>query len=614
MSRHPFVCAYVIFAVCLVGCNKNKLKTGSPAPVAETSIDLKAMDRGVDPCNDFYQYACGTWIKETKLPAGYSNWTRSFSGIVEGDLKTLKGILDRYAAGDYTPKTPFAAKVGDFYAACMDEASAITATETELPRELAKIDNTDKFTLPSVLARLHDKGVPSLFDFGVDQDYANATHNIGIIDRAGTGLPDKDYYLSPDPKMISLRNSYVEHIDRMLQLSGMDPTQTGNAANQILAFETELAKISLSLTERRDPASVYHPIGEAGLVGLAPNFDWHQHFLFLGVVVKELNVTELKYFQGLNSLLQSTDFGVIRNYLRWQFLHASASRLSEALFNENFAFYGKVLNGNSTPLPRWKECINAVNGHMGEALGQAFVALQFSDQSKKKTQQLVDNIKAAVMANFAEVGWMDETTRQQAKNKLTAIFKKIGFPDSWKDYGALDVTRNSYFRNGLNSAEFSQKRILARLGKPVDRTEWLMNPQEVNAYYNPNLNEIVFPAAILQSPFYKLTAAPASNYGGIGMVIGHEITHAFDDQGRHFDLEGNLKDWWTANSAKAFEERTSCLVNQYSGYTVSGDVHLNGKLTLGENIADSRGTEALLSRVSEHQDSCEKGNAPESAT
>jgi putative endopeptidase len=580
----------IVTAILLISCGRTGLTQEQAKPL-HTSIDEKALDRTVDACKDFYQFACGNWIKNTSLPPGYSNWTRSFSTIQEENIKTLHGVLKSYSANQHVPETPFAKQLGDFFASCTTDAGAEQAEKNGLPKLLAKIEAIDsKSALASTLAWLDDSGVGALFDFGADQDFMDATKVVGILDRAGLGLPDKNYYFSTDPKMVSLRKAYVAYIAKLFQLGGATKTKAEGDAAQMLAFETKMAGPMLTIAERRDPSRVYHLMTQDGLHKLAPRIDWKSYLTGLGVAdVAEINVTEPAFFKNINTLVDETDLPLLKTYLRWHFLAMAAPLLSQRFYDAHFDFYEKTLGGTNEQLPRWKRCVNRVSGAMGEALGQAYVKLKFDGDSKAETLKLINNIREALSTNLKQLDWMDKPTRAAAQSKLSAIFRKIGYPDQWRDYSSLVIDRSSVFENQLRVNHFETHRVLDRLGKPVDRTRWDMSPQTVNAYYNANMNEIVFPAAILQSPFYNVLNPPASNYGGIGMVMGHEMTHGFDDQGRRFDGEGNMKEWWSPEVAKAFQTRAACLVKQYDGYTVSGGVHLNGQLTLGENIADLGG-------------------------
>lgn len=591
MTRfHSRLVFSIFLGLLLAACGDDPPIAAGGEPVSPY-LDEKAMDRSVDPCDDFYSYACGTWIKNTEIPAGYSRWTKSFNVLFDENLTTLKSVLEGYAAGQSEPATSSSKQLGDYYSSCVDTAGAETSTAKYLPLFLAGVEAiSSKEDLMSSLVDLHAKGVNGFFSFFADQDYKDAGRMIGVIDRAGMGLPDREYYLDESSAKVKLRGLYVAHVARMLQLSGLSDGEAATAAASVLAIETELAKNSLKKEERRDPEKIYHLIGASGLKALAPNIDWDRYLRGHGRTgLEALNVAEPEFFKGLGAVMNQTSLDDLRRYVRWHLLHAVASRLSQAYVDEDFAFYGKALSGKKEQLPRWKTCVNATSGALGEALGEAYVRLKFNEESKKEAETLIKNVRAAVSENFSQVAWMDSETRARAVEKLDRIVSKMGYPEKFLDYSKLGITRESYLINELAAREFENRRNLAKIGQPTDRAEWHMVPQEVNAYYNPNLNEIVFPAAILQSPFFNVKAPTPVNYGGIGMVIGHEITHAFDDEGRQFDSLGNLSDWWTASSAKAFEERAECLVKQYGDYTVAGDVHLNGKLTLGENIADLGG-------------------------
>jgi len=582
---------FFVFLAILFNALSCSEKEPAVTPVNPLTIDVGALDTSVSPCDDFYTYACGTWIKNTEIPAGYSRWTKSFNVLADDSLSTLKTTLEKFAAKESELKVGSSEKLGDFYGACLDSSTAEASGQELLPGFLAEIDSiASKEALVKSLGAWHLRGVNAFFGYFAAQDAKDARRAIGHIDRGGMGLPDRDYYFEETPSKVKLRVQYQEHIARVLILSGVDANVARENAVSIVALETQLAKNALKKEDRRDPNKIYHLIGLDGLKGLAADIAWDPYFEAVGKPgLKELNVVEPEFFKGMGQVLAAVDLGTLKAYLRWQFLHAVAPQLGKKFEEENFEFYGKALSGKKEPLPRWKTCINATSGAMGEALGEAFVLLKFGESGKTEAKKLIENLTQSVRANFGEVGWMDQETRTRAIEKLERIVSKMGYPDKYRDYSALNVDRKSYLKNELSAREFEAKRNWAKVGQPVDRSEWEMVPHEVNAYYNPSMNEIVFPAGILQSPFFHANAPLANNYGGIGMVIGHEITHAFDDEGRQFDGDGNLKEWWTANSAKAFDERAACLVKQYDEYTVAGGVHLNGKLTLGENIADLGG-------------------------
>ncbi len=572
----------------LSSCTKDEPKT---LQKVEHSIDLTAMDAAVDPCQDFYKYSCGSWINKTEIPAGFSRWSRSFNEIDRDNSETLKTVIESYAAEKYSPPVPSAEKLGAYYATCLDEASAENATKQDLAPLLAGLDGIgDKAGLMMALVDLHSMGVDAFFSLGADQDAKDATRVIAILDRAGMGLPEREYYLSEDAAKVKLRTAYVAHIKRMLVLAGAAEDKAADQANKILALETKLAKNSLPASDRRDPAKIYHPIGLKGLTDLSPDISYADYFGSVRLSdTKTMNVTEPEFFKGLNDIVRDTSLEDLKSYAHWQTLRAIAPMLGKAYVDENFDFFERTLRGTKAPLPRWRSCLMATSDAMGEALGEAFVRLKFSQDGKRKVETLVENLRAAVRENFAGIDWMDAETKARAQDKLTKMVKKLAYPDVFRDYSELKIDRMSYLSNELRARAFEHKRVLAKVGLPVDKGEWLMNPHEVNAYFNSSTNEIVFPAAILQMPFYHADAPLASNYGAIGMVIGHEITHAFDDEGRNYDGLGNLNNWWSEASAEKFEKKAQCLIDQYNGYTVSGGVHLDGKNMLGENIADLGG-------------------------
>lgn len=574
----------------LTFCSDN-VQVASVDPGLTNMIDEEALNRGVSPCDDFYEFACGGWIEKTEIPAGKSRWYRSFSTIDEDNLATLHTLLKKHSSEQLDPAAETnARKLGDYFAACMDTESAEKATTTLLPTHLAQISGlSTKAEAYKHLATLHLYGLTGIFKFSADQDYEDATQVIGVADRPTQGLPDRDYYVSQDAKKVEIRAKYLGHVAKMLTLSGTDGALATTQATMILNFETALAQSMLTLQERRDPANVYHLINRKGLIESAPDFDWANYFIALGTPdVQAINVAEPRFFQTLNTQLNSISLEDLKTYLRWQFLHSSAEKLGKAFVDENFDFYGRVLQGQKSQQERWKKCVEATNS-LGEALGESYVQIKFSPESKTISLEMIKTIREVISANFKTLDWMEDGTKTKAVDKLTKINPKIGYPEKWIDYSSLAVSRNSYLENSLKADVFETKRILDFIGKPVDKARWGMFPHTVNAYYNPSLNEIVFPAAILQPPFFNKNASLGSNYGAIGMVMGHEMTHGFDDEGRKFDGDGNLKTWWSQSDSEKFAVKTDCLVKQYDAYTVAGGVHLNGKLTLGENIADVGG-------------------------
>ena len=571
-------------------------------------LDLTAIDKTVNPCDDFYQYACGNWLKRTQIPSDRAQWGRGFSEIDERNQNTLKKLADDLAAGKIDPSNPYGKQVGDYYSACMDEAKIESSADKELKDRLKQLDaikNLDDLTVE--LARMHLGLGSPMFDFGQQQDYKDATLVVAVADQGGLGLPDRDYYLKTDPKSKELRDKYVAHVGKMLAMSGLPEAEAKKGADTVLRIETELAKASLSRVDRRDPKKLDHRLELAGLQKLAPKLNWTRYLRELGFPsVTQINVAVPQFFSGLNAALTTVPLADWKTYLKWHYVHGANSALSKKFVDEGFDFYYKTLQGQAALPPRWKRCVGATDHALGEALGREFVRVTFGAEGKAETQATVRAIEAAMEKNLTSLTWMDDATRKNAFEKLHAIANKIGYPDNWRNYDALMVTRDSYLSNLERARTFESRRQLAKIGKPVDRGEWLMTPPTVNAYYEPALNEMVFPAGILQPPFYNRKAAVPVNYGAIGMVMGHELTHGFDDEGRQFDAKGNLKNWWSPQVNAEFEKRADCVVKQFDGYTVLGDVHVNGKLVLGENIADLGGLKIAYAAWTEQRKSEKK--------
>jgi len=562
----------------------------APAASAATGIDESNLDPTVDPCDDFYRFACGGWIQRTEIPADRSRWG-AFSEIEERNLALLRKTLEDDAAGKAVPGDAYGAKLGDIYAACMDETRIERTAGGELKTLLAGVAGVrDARTLARHLAAMHLQGDGAAFSFGSQQDFADARQVIGGLDQGGLGLPDRDYYVKDDGKFPEIRGQYVEHVAKMMALAGEPEAAAKQDAATVMRIETALAHASLALVDRRDPKRVYHRIDLAGIQQTAPTFPWRQYLSDLGFPgITALNVAVPDFFAALDGLVRTVPMADWRTYLRWHVVHGTAALLSKAFVEENFRFYGKALNGEKELRPRWKRCIASADHAMGEALGQSFVRQTFGEEGKQRTKEAVAYVEAAMLADLKGLSWMDEATRKAAEEKLANIANKIGYPDAWRNYDALKVGRTSYLKNAMAAAAFETRRDLGKIGKPLDRTEWLMSPPTVNAYYDPSMNEMVFPAGILQRPFYDRAARLAVNYGAIGMVMGHELTHGFDDEGRQFDAHGNLRDWWSPDVGKEFDRRAECVAKQYDGYVAVDDLHLNGHLTLGENLADLGG-------------------------
>jgi putative endopeptidase len=552
------------------------------------AIDPKNMDFTANPQTDFDQFANGGWKKNNPVPAAYSRWG-AFSEVDEHNKTALHTILERVAKA--TDRTHVEQQVGDFYASGMDEAAIEAAGIKRLEPELARIAAIESTKdVQAALAHLHRLSVNAGFLFTSEQDPKDTTMMIAANGQSGLGLPERDYYTRDDEKSKLLREQYVKHVSKMFQLAGDAPEAADAAAAAVLSLETTLAKGSKKKVELRDPITNYHKISREDLQKLTPHFDWAAYFTGIQIPAPaEVDVGQPEFLQTFDAALNSTSVADWKTYLRWNLLRTSAPYLSSAFVNENFAFFGKTLTGAKELHERWKRVLGTVDASIGEALGQLYVADNFPPESKARMLKLVENLRSELHDRIETLPWMDETTKAKALAKLAAFGVKIGYPDKWIDYSKLTIDRSSYVMNVLRARQFDTGRELAKIGQPVDRTEWGMTPPTVNAYYNPTMNEIVFPAGILQPPFFDANADDATNYGGIGAVIGHEMTHGFDDEGRQFDAQGNLTDWWTPESAKRFNERSAAIVKQFSGYTVIDDLHINGELTQGENIADLGG-------------------------
>ena len=576
-------------------------RPASPAPTTVTpsepkpiEFDLNALDKSANPCVDFYQYACGNWIKNNPIPPDQARWGR-FGQLEERNQEILRRILEE-SSRPVPNRDAITQKIGDYYAACMDvagiDARGITPIQPELDRIRAL---KDKGQLAAEIADMHRSGMSAVFDFSSSPDFKNSSQDIAQLDQGGLGLPDRDYYLKTDPQSVALRQKYVAHVQRMFQLAGEPPDQAKNDAATVLRIETELAKGSLDRVSRRDPEKVYHKMSRKELESIEPDFRWNEYFTGAGAPsFQDLNVAWPDFFKAVNTAIANDSLDDWKTYLRWHLLHSEAPLLPTAFVNENFDFYGKTLTGAKQLRPRWKRCVDFTDNQLGEALGRKFVEREFPPQAKQRTLKMVDAIEKAMGEDIQKLDWMTPATRQQALVKLHAVTNKIGYPDKWRDYSSVVIQRNDPVGNGIRADRFEFLRQLHKIGKPVDRGEWEMTPPTVNAYYEPEMNTINFPAGILQPPFFDNRMDDAVNFGGIGSVIGHELTHGFDDEGRQFDAQGNLKNWWTPADAKAFNDREACFVKEYSNFTPVDSVHLNGKLTLGENTADNGGVRLSL--------------------
>lgn len=558
----------------------------SPAPGTSSGVDLKAIDKSVDPCEDFFHYACGNWMKANPIPARYPRWSR-FGELRVGNENVLKQILEESSKNQ--GRSAIDQKIGAFYQSCMDEAAIEKSGYNPIKPGLARIARlNDKAQIAGEVARLHDEGVTAFFGLSAQPDLDNSAVNSADIRQGGLGLPDRSYYL--EQKDEAIRSKYVEHISRMLQLIGVLPSDADRQARAIIQLETALAKSSMDRVELRNPNNIRHKMTVAQLQALTPALDFKAYFEDRATPAFEtLNVGQPDFFRGLNTTVESTTLDDLKSYLTWHYVSSNASLLSKAFVDENFQFYGRTLTGVQELQPRWERCTSAVDSNLGEALGQKYVERAFGGGAKEKTQQLVLAIEKQMAADIDSLSWMSNATKQQALAKLKGVTNKIGYPDRWRDYSSVVVKQGDPVGNEVRARQFEIRRQLSKLGKPVDRSEFRMTPPTVNAYYNPRENNINFPAGILQPPFYSNNADMAVNYGGIGAVIGHELTHGFDDSGRRFDADGNLRDWWTQQDALEFNKRADCLVREYSTFSPFQGANLNGRLTLGENGADNAG-------------------------
>jgi putative endopeptidase len=575
------------FAALAVVCFLSIARAQQPAAKPEPALDVTSMDRSVDPCVDFFAYSCGGWIKNNPIPPDQSSWD-TYSKMQDENIGRLHGILEAAATPD-PKRNAVTQKIGDYYASCTDEkaidAKAAQPLEPQLQR-IAKIGS--KAEIADVAATMISENV--LFRFYSIQDYRDASQVIANADQGGLGLPDRDYYTKEDPKSVELRKAYLAHVQKMFELLG-DKAETAAAeAQTVMRIETGLAKGSMTRVERRDPKNRDHKMTSAELEKINPEFGWQVYFAKVGLAsLPSLNVASPGFFKALNEEIEKESVEDWKTYLRWHLVHADAAHLSAPFLNENFAFYGKTLQGQEELKPRWKRCTEDVDDDLGEALGQAYVEKYFSPEAKRQAVKIVKQIQAAMEQDINGLPWMSSTTKQQALVKLHGMANKVGYPDQWRDYSKLEIIRGDEMGNVERARQFEFNRELAKIGKPVDRGEWGMTPPTVNAYYSSQMNDINFPAGVLQPPAFDLNSDAAPNYGDTGGTVGHELTHGFDDSGRKFDAKGNLRDWWTEDDGKEFVKRASCISDQYSSYTIIDDIKINGKLTLGEDVADLGG-------------------------
>ena len=553
------------------------------------SLDVTAIDRSIDPCVDFYQYTCGGWQKKNPIPPDQTSWS-VYGKLYEDNLQYLRGLLEE--ASKAKDRDPATQKIGDFYGSCMNETLVEQLGAKPLGPDLVAIQGiTDRKQLAPLIANLQLQGISVLFESGPMQDLDDSDRMIVGIDQGGLGLPDRDYYIKDDAKSKETRARYLQHVQKMFELMGDSPQVASKNAATVMRMETSLAKASLARVERRDPYKLKHKMTVPDLYKVAPDFDWDTFFSASSAPKFEiLNVAWPDFFKDVNSQIKSASLEDWQTYIRWHVAHSRAPFLSSAFVNANFEFYRKYLRGATELQPRWKRCVQYVDANLGEALGQVYVRKTFGPELKASTVEMTRQIEDAMAVRIQQLEWMSPATKQQAIVKLKAVRNKVGYPDKWRDYSAVTIKPDDFYGNDIGATEFEVKRQLAKVGQPVDRTEWDMTPPTVNAYYNPQMNDINFPAGVLQPPLYDAKMDAAPNYGNTGSTIGHELTHAFDDEGRQFDAKGNLQDWWTKQDADQFVKQADCVVDQYGTYVIVDDIKINSKLTEGEDVADLGGT------------------------
>lgn len=605
MKKTSLIIASLVLVFVISACCDNK-KTNSMENTS--AILIENMDKNISPGDDFFRYVNGKWMAENEIPAEYSQYG-AFTELFEENQKQLKSLVEEVSKLTEVKSGSVAQKIKDLYNSGMDSATIQKAGLSPINQELTDISELkSKEEVQNYIAHMHKTGISPLFYLFAEADQENSIMNIAYIYQGGIGLPDVDYYLNDDDASVNLRLEYKNHLKNMFSLAGSEHQSADIKADAVLRIETNLARVSKTRLERRDPVANFNKMNVTQLINISPDFDWEKYFITIGISDPgEINVAQPDFFSGISTLFEETPINDWKAYLEWNLLDSYASYLSDDFVNQNFEFYGKVLSGTQELQPRWKRVLNNTSNRLGEALGQLYVEKYFPPEAKQRMLVLVENLRLSFADRINNLDWMSEPTKEKALEKLERITVKIGYPDEWKDYSALEISPDNYLLNVKNSRIFEFNYNMNKVGKPVDRNEWGMTPQTVNAYYNPSLNEIVFPAGILQPPFFNMNADDAVNYGAIGVVIGHEMTHGFDDQGRKYDKEGNLNDWWTDEDANKFEAKTKKLVHQYDNYTELDSLHVDGKLTLGENIADLGGLNIAYNALQKSY----KGNTPD---
>jgi len=563
---------------------------------ASLGFSVANIDKSVDPCVDFYQYACGNWMKNSEIPADRSSW-QSFSQLDESNLQIEKGILEKAAAGG-ARRDAIDQKIGDLYGSCMDEKAVNAKGMAPLKPELDRIAAVkDKGALIEEIAHLHLIGPNPLFNFYSNSDLHNADQVIAYMGQGGLSLPDRDYYVKDDADKVEMRKHLVEYATEVFKLAGETPQEASKSAQTVLLVETLLAADSMERTKLRDPKNRDHKMTREEAIAMAPEFNLNRYFTAVGAPnFTAMNVVTPDFFRQVNGVVAAMPLDALKTYVTWHALRGAAPWLSEPFVQANFKMR-QALTGQKQIQDRWKRCVNLVDGSLGEAVGQRYVELTFGAEGKQRMLKMVDALEKSLDDDIQGLSWMGDDTKKQAKTKLQAIRNKIGYPDAWRDYSSVVIKPDDLLGNVERANEFESKRQIAKIDKPLDRKEWGMTPPTVNAYYSPAYNEIVFPAGILQPPFFDKSMDDAVNFGGIGLVIGHELTHGFDDQGRKYDPQGNLRDWWTETDGKEFEKRVSCVADEYSNFVAVDNMKLNGRLTLGENTADNGGARIALAAL-----------------